>query len=45
VVVYAEDPAHHERQYTVVTALRGALAGQRVVRGRESECTAAEALP
>jgi hypothetical protein len=45
VVVYAEDPAHHERQYTVVTALRGALAGQRVVRGRESECVAAETLP
>jgi DNA uptake protein ComE-like DNA-binding protein len=38
VVVYAEDAAHHERQYTVVTAARGLLAGQRVVRGREAEC-------
>jgi len=39
VVVYAEDTAHHERQYTVVTAGRGAMAGRRVVRGRESECS------
>ena len=38
VVIYAEDRAHHERPYTVVTAARGRLAGQRVVRGRESEC-------
>lgn len=38
VVLYAEDAAHHERQYTVVTAGRGHLAGQRVVRGREAEC-------
>jgi DNA polymerase (family 10) len=38
VVLYAEDPAHHERQYTVVTAPRGLLAGRRVVRGREAEC-------
>lgn len=38
VVLYAEDDAHHERQYTVVTAGRGPLAGQRVVRGREAEC-------
>lgn len=38
VVVYAEDEAHHERQYTVVTAGRGTLVGQRVVRGREAEC-------
>jgi hypothetical protein len=38
VVVYAEDEAHHERQYTVVTAGRGVLVGQRVVRGREAEC-------
>jgi hypothetical protein len=45
VVVYAEDPAHHERQYTVVTAARGARAGQRVVRGRESEGAAAPASP
>lgn len=37
VVLYAEHPLHGERHYTVVTALRGALAGQRVVRGREAE--------
>jgi Holliday junction resolvasome RuvABC DNA-binding subunit len=40
VVVYAEDPAHHERQYTVVTSPRGLLAGRRTVRGREDECNA-----
>ncbi len=40
VVLYAEDGAHHERQYTVVTAQRGPLAGRRVVRGREDECRA-----
>lgn len=38
VVVYAEDAQHHERPCTVVTAGRGALVGQRVVRGREAEC-------
>lgn len=38
VVVYGEDAAHGERQYTVVTALRGPLAGRRVVRGREADC-------
>jgi DNA polymerase (family X) len=38
VVVYVEDKAHHERQYTVVTAGQGTLAGRRVVRGREREC-------
>lgn len=40
VVLYVEDGAHHERQYTVVTAQRGPLAGRRVVRGREDECRA-----
>lgn len=40
VVIYAEDPQHAERQYTVVTAPRGPLAGHRVVRGREPECQA-----
>jgi hypothetical protein len=40
VVVYGEDATHGERQYTVVTALRGPLAGRRVVRGREAECRA-----
>ncbi len=38
VVIYAEDTEHRERPYTVVTAAGGALAGRRVVRGRESEC-------
>jgi len=38
VVLYAEQDDHHERQYTVVTAGRGPLVGQRVVRGREAEC-------
>lgn len=45
VVVYAEDAAHHERQYTVVTAGYGPLAGRRVVRGREDECRAIDAKP
>jgi len=40
VVVYAEDKDHAERQYTVVTATTGPLAGRRVVRGREAECRA-----
>lgn len=43
VVLYVEDAAHNERQYTVVTAARGRLAGQRVVRGREDECRALRA--
>jgi DNA polymerase (family X) len=38
VVLYVEDDAHREHQYTVVTAGRGVLVGQRVVRGREAEC-------
>lgn len=38
VVIFAEDEAHHEHPCTVVTAGRGALVGQRVVRGRELEC-------
>jgi Holliday junction resolvasome RuvABC DNA-binding subunit len=38
VVLYVEDDAHREHQYTVVTAGRGTLVGQRVVRGREAEC-------
>lgn len=41
VVIYAEDRAHHERQYTVVTPASGPLAGRRVVRGREAECEGA----
>jgi DNA polymerase (family X) len=39
VVIYAEDRAHHEHQYTVVTSPRGVLAGRRAVRGREDECS------
>lgn len=39
VVVYAEDEAHREHPFTVVTAWRGALHGRRVVRGREDECS------
>jgi hypothetical protein len=38
VVLYVEDDAHREHQYTVVTAGGGVLVGQRVVRGREAEC-------
>ncbi len=39
VVLYA-DGAHEERQYTAVTAFRGALKGRRIVRGHEAECLA-----
>jgi endonuclease III len=38
VVIYFYDDQHHESQHTVVTETRGALSGQRVVRGRETEC-------
>jgi DNA polymerase (family X) len=38
VVIYGEDKEHGERQYTVVTARAGPLAGRRVVRGREAQC-------
>ena len=38
VVIYGEDKEHGERQYTVVTATHGPLAGRRVVRGREADC-------
>ena len=38
VVVYFYDDHHVEGQCTVVTETRGALTGQRVVRGREQEC-------
>lgn len=37
VVIYFERPGREERQRTVVTETRGALAGRRVVRGREPE--------
>ena len=38
VVVFWEDQEQNRGQATVVTELRGALAGRRVVRGREPEC-------
>lgn len=37
VVVYYYDGDHHEGQCTIVTETHGPLAGERVVRGRESE--------
>lgn len=37
VVIYYYDQHHHEGQCTVVTETRGARAGVRVVRGRETE--------
>lgn len=40
VVIYFYDHDHAEGQHTVVTEIRGPLAGQRVVRGREPECKA-----
>jgi DNA polymerase (family X) len=40
VVIYYYDGEHVEAQCTVVTEARGALAGRRVVRGREEECRA-----
>jgi DNA polymerase (family X) len=45
VVLYSDGDGHRgaERQYTVVTAREGALAGRRVVRGRETEMAAADA--
>lgn len=39
VVLYFSDDEHHEGQCTVVTETHGPLAGRRVVRGREAECT------
>jgi hypothetical protein len=40
VVVFFYDQEHVESQCTVVTETHGALAGKRVVRGREDECKA-----
>ena len=42
VVVYAQARGNGQRQYTVITATRGALRGHRVVAGRERECRAVE---
>lgn len=38
VVLYFYNDGHEENQRTVVTETRGSLVGQRVVRGRETEC-------
>ena len=38
VVAYFYDGDHREGQRTIVTEVRGPLAGRRVVRGREAEC-------
>jgi hypothetical protein len=38
VVIYFHSDSQPEGQRTVVTETRGALAGERVVRGREAEC-------
>lgn len=38
VVVYYYDDDHQEGQNTVVTETKGAMKGERVVRGREAEC-------
>ncbi len=40
VVIYAHRDGEAETQCTVVTEVRGPLAGRRVVRGREGECIA-----
>ena len=44
VVLYA-DGGRDERQFTVITARRGSLAGKRIVRGREVECARFYATP
>ena len=38
IVIYFHAPGQVEMQRTVVTEKRGALAGKRVVRGREADC-------
>lgn len=38
IIISFHDDRHHEGQHTVVTETRGAVAGKRVVRGREKEC-------
>jgi DNA polymerase (family 10) len=40
VILYYDEDGSGERQCTIVAATRGAVAGQRIVRGRESECAA-----
>lgn len=41
VVIYYYDDDHQEGQNTVVTETKGPMKGERVIRGRESECRAA----
>jgi len=43
VVLYLEG-GREERQWTVITARRGPLAGKRIVRGREAECASHHGL-
>lgn len=43
VVIYYYDDDHREAQNTIVTETKGPLKGERVVRGRESECLALSA--
>jgi hypothetical protein len=38
VVLYGEDAAHREHQFTAVTAGSGSPVGRRIVLGREAEC-------
>ena len=45
VVLYYDGAGAAERQCTVITAERGPLRGQRIVRGREGECLAYYASP
>lgn len=40
VIIYSEKDGAADGQYTAVTETRGALAGLRVIRGREPECRA-----
>jgi hypothetical protein len=42
--IFHYDSENSEGQHTVVTETHGALAGKRVVRGREAECRTAYAL-
>jgi DNA polymerase (family 10) len=39
VLIYFHHGSGLEQQVTIVTETRGALAGRRVVRGREEDCT------
>jgi len=43
VVIYYYDDDHREAQNTIVTETKGPLKGERIVRGRESECLASSA--